>query len=81
MRKLKSIEFYGEDGFNNIVDSSLDCKTAADMNIELSSYLDFSLKEIKKFTDEFVQKVETQRNYDEKAKKVETNTIKKAGQP
>jgi len=57
MRKLKSIEFYGDDGFNNIVDSSLDCKTAADMNIELSSYLDFSLKEIKKFTDEFVQKV------------------------
>jgi hypothetical protein len=64
MRKLKSIDFYGDDGFVNIADTAINCQDSAQVSLELSSFLDFSLKEIKKFTDEFIQKIEAQRNYE-----------------
>jgi len=43
-------------------------KDAATINQELSNLLDFTQKEVKKFIQEFLERVETNRRYEQQVK-------------
>jgi hypothetical protein len=54
---------------------------SASINQEVSGLLDFSKKEVKKFIKEFIERVETQRRYDEKVALSRKKVTTQPGQP
>ena len=53
-------------------------KDAASINQELSNLLDFTQVPVKKFINSFIERLESQRQYDQQVKQVQTKTNKKA---
>jgi hypothetical protein len=52
-------------------------KDVITINQELSNLLDFTNRETKKFINSFIERIETQRKYEEEVKKVQAKTNKK----